>query len=128
MLLSKIHFAVVSEARVDYEGSITIPPEAAEAAGFLPGERVLVANTRNGERFVTYVMIGAEPGRFGLNGAAAKLGVPGDRVIVLSFAWMDEEEARSHRPRRVFMDESNRIKRIEGPEPRHGYAVEGQDP
>lgn len=118
MLLSKVHRAVVSDADLDYEGSITIPPEVIEASGFAPGERVTVANIANGARFETYVMAGTEPAHFRLNGAAARLGGRGDRIIIFSFAWMDAEEAARHRPRVVHMDEANRIVRVEGPEGR----------
>jgi aspartate 1-decarboxylase len=105
----------VSDANLAYEGSITIPPEVQEAARLLPHERVLVANLANGERFWTYVIVGSEPGVFALNGAAARLGAPGDRIIVFSFAWMDDQEAARHRPRIVHMDEANRIVRTGGP-------------
>ncbi|MHC4199642.1 MAG: aspartate 1-decarboxylase [Planctomycetota bacterium] len=116
MMLAKVHRAVVSDTNADYEGSITIPPEVVEASGFAPGERVTVANIANAARFETYVMVGTEPAHFRLNGAAAKLGSPGDRIIMFTFAWMDAEEAARHRPRVVHMDEANRIVRVEGPE------------
>ena len=115
MLLSKVHRAVVSDTSVDYEGSITIPPEVMEAARFLPGERVLVANVSNGARFETYAMAGTEPASFVLNGATARLGAVGDRIIVFTFAWLDADEAARHRPRVVHMDEANRIVSVEGP-------------
>ena len=115
MLLSKVHRAVVSDTSVDYEGSITIPPEVMEAARFLPGERVLVANVSTGARFETYVLAGTEPARFVLNGAAARLGAPGDRIIILAFAWMEPDEVERHVPRVVHVDEANRIVRTEGP-------------
>ena len=117
MLLSKIHRAVVSAAELDYEGSITVPPEVMAAAGLLPHETVHVANIASGARFTTYVIAGAEPGHFRLNGAAARLGAPGDRIIIFSFAWMDADEAARHRPRVVHMDEANRVARVEGPAP-----------
>ena len=117
MLLSKVHRAVVSAAELDYEGSLTVPPEVMAAAGFLPNEAVQVANISNGERFTTYAIPGGEPAHFRLNGAAARLGAPGDRIIVFTFAWVDSEEAAAHRPRVVHMDEANRITRVEGPAP-----------
>ena len=117
MLLSKVHRAVVSAADTDYEGSLTVPPEVMEAAGFLPHEVVQVANIANGARFTTYAIAGTEPGHFQLNGAAARLGAAGDRIIVFTFAWMDSEEAGAHRPRVVHMDEANRIASVEGPTP-----------
>jgi aspartate 1-decarboxylase len=112
MLISKIHMATVTAARVDYMGSLTIPRGVMEAAGILPFEQILVANTRNGERFTTYAIAGEDAGEFCLNGAAARLGSPGDRIIVLAFAWIEEAEARSHTPTVVHMGEGNRIDRV----------------
>jgi len=117
MLLSKIHRAVVSAGDVDYEGSLTIPPEVMEAAGIREHETVHVANVANGSRFTTYAIAGTEPAHFQLNGAAARLGSPGDRIIVFTFAWLNAEELGDHRPRVVHMDEANRIVRVEGPAP-----------
>lgn len=115
MLLSKLHRAVVTELAPDYEGSLTIPKDLAEKAGILSGERVLVANIANAARFWTYAMLDDRPGRFCLNGAAARLGSVGDRIIVFTFAWMTDEEAAGHRPRVVVLDESNRVVGVEGP-------------
>ncbi len=115
MLMAKIHRAVVSETSLDYDGSLTMPPEVLQASGILPYEKIMVANVTNGARFWTYAMAGAESGHFCLNGAAARLGSPGDRIIVFTFAQVDAEEAAKHRPRVVLMDESNRIVRVEGP-------------
>ncbi len=115
MLLAKIHRAVVSETALDYEGSLSIPPEVMEASGILPYERIMVANVSNGQRFWTYAIAGTESGHFCLNGAAARLGSPGDRIIAFTFAQVDAEEAPKHRPRVVLMDESNRIVKVEGP-------------
>ena len=120
MLLSKIHMATVTAARVDYAGSLTIPRPVLEAAGILPFEQILVANTRNGARLTTYAIAGDEPGVFCLNGAAARLGSPGDRVIVLAFAWLDETEARTHVPTVVCMGEGNRIGKVTGGRPPRG--------
>lgn len=117
MLLAKIHRATVTDTNLNYEGSITIPRDVVEAAGLLPGEHVLVANLATGERFSTYVMIGSEPGRFCLNGAAARLGASGDRIIIMAFGWLDAQEATRHRPRIVLLDEANRILKVEGPQP-----------
>jgi aspartate 1-decarboxylase len=115
MLLSKVHRAVITDADVDYVGSLTMPPEVVEAAGFLQHEQIMVADITTGARFWTYVMVGEEAGKFCLNGAAAKLGAPGDIVIIFTFAWMDEAEAKPHVPRVVHMDEKNAIVRVEGP-------------
>jgi aspartate 1-decarboxylase len=112
MLLSKVHRAVINELSLDYDGSISVPPEVMEAARLLPGEQVLVANLSNGARFTTYVLAGTESARFVLNGAAARLGSPGDKVIIFSFTWLDQEEAEGHRPRVCHMDEANRIVRV----------------
>ena len=115
MLLSKIHRATVTACDLEYEGSLTIPRESVEAAGLLAGEQILVANLSTGARFETYVMVGEKKGEFRLNGAAARLGAPGDRIIVMAFAWMDAGEAARHEPRLVYVDEKNRIVRVEGP-------------
>jgi aspartate 1-decarboxylase len=115
MLKSKIHRAVVTDADLEYDGSLTIPPEVVEAAELLPYEQIMVADLSSAERFWTYVMVGREPGRFCLNGAAARLGARGDKLIVFTFAWMDDAEAKKHRPRIVRMDDANRIVAVEGP-------------
>ncbi len=114
MLLAKIYRAGVSEACLDYEGSIAVPPEVVEATGLLAAERVLVANVTTGARFETYVIPGEKAAHFCLNGAAAHLGSPGDRIIVMAFAWLDEGEAARHTARVVVMDEHNRITRVTG--------------
>ncbi|MFQ5493963.1 MAG: aspartate 1-decarboxylase [Phycisphaerae bacterium] len=110
MLKSKLHQACITHADVDYEGSFGIDVELMEAVGLCPHEKVLVANINNGNRLETYVI----PERFGsrrmvLNGAAARLGSVGDRVIVMAFAWVAEEDVRSgrHRPRIVRLDRRN---------------------
>ena len=110
LLKSKIHRARVTDARIDYEGSITIDPLLMEAADILPHEQVHVLDVTNGARLVTYAI----PGRPGsgevcINGAAAHLVRPGDLVIVLSYVTLPEEEARRHQPRLVYVDEANRI-------------------
>ena len=109
MMKSKIHRATVTQANLDYVGSITIDRLLMDAADLLPNEKVQIVNNNNGQRFETYVIEG-EPGSgvIGLNGAAARLVHPGDRVIVMTFAGLDEQEAASHRPRVVFVDEHNR--------------------
>ena len=111
MFKSKIHRATVTEADLDYEGSVTIDAGLMEAADILPNERVDVWNVTRGTRLSTYAMSG-EPGSgvICINGAAAHLVKPGDLVIIATFADMDEAEARSHRPKVVLVDENNRIK------------------
>ena len=110
LLKSKIHRATVTEANLDYQGSVTLDPALMEAADLLQFERVEIYDVTNGERFATYAI----PGRPGsgevcLNGAAAHKVRPGDLVILASYADYDEEAARSHRPALVFVDEANRI-------------------
>ena len=109
MLKSKIHRAVLTGTELDYEGSITIDEDLLSRADMLPNEQVHVLNVSNGARFVTYVIKApAGSGKVLLNGAAARLGAPGDRLIVLSYCLVDEEETERHEPRVVFVDEGNR--------------------
>jgi len=110
MLKSKIHRAVLTDTNLNYVGSITIDRNLLEAADILPFEKVQVVNNNNGARFETYVIEG-EPGsgQVCLNGAAARLGEPGDILIILSYVQVEEEKAREHKPRVVFVDEKNRI-------------------
>jgi aspartate 1-decarboxylase len=110
VLHSKIHMATVTAAKPDYVGSITIDADLLAATGMRVNDRVLVANCRNGARFETYIFLG-EPGSgaIELNGAAAHLVEPGDRVIVMHFAMMDDGEYASHRPRVAIIGEDNRI-------------------
>jgi aspartate 1-decarboxylase len=110
MLKSKIHRARVTKLNIDYEGSITIDERLMEAAEILPYEQVHVVNLNNGARFETYVIRG-EPGsgEIGLNGAAARLAAKGDIVIILTYAHVDDEEARHLVPRVVQVDAQNRI-------------------
>ena len=111
MMQAKIHRVTVTEANLNYIGSITIDSLLLEAAGILPGQRVNIVNNNNGERFDTYVIEG-EPGSgiICLNGAAARKAVPGDIIIILSYAQMTPEEARTFRPKVIFPDtKTNRI-------------------
>jgi len=113
MLKSKIHRATVREANVDYEGSITLDPLLMEAADILPYEQVHVLDIANGARLTTYAIEGRRgSGDVTINGAAAHLVSAGDPVIILTYREMDEEAARHHRPRLVYVDEGNRIVRI----------------
>lgn len=111
MLKSKIHRATVTEADLNYEGSISIDPKLIKAANLLLNEKVDVLNINNGERFTTYVIRG-KPGEICLNGAAARLVQKGDLVIVVSYCGLDFEEAKKHEPTVVFVDSKNRIKEI----------------
>jgi len=116
VLRAKLHQACITQADVDYEGSLGIDIELMEAVGMYPFEKVLVANVNNGSRLETYAI----PEPFGsrrmvLNGAAARLGSAGDRIIVMSFCWLDEAVVREgkHRPRVLRLDEHNEpIRRI----------------
>lgn len=120
LLKSKIHRATVTEANLSYMGSITIDAALMEAANILPNERVQVVNNNNGARLETYVIEGARgSGVVCLNGAAARLAQPGDIVIIMAYAWMDESEARGYEPVVVLADEKNRATDIRGSE-RHG--------
>ncbi len=110
MLKSKIHRATVTDANVNYEGSITIDPVLMEAADILPYEQVDVVNINNGARLTTYAIEGARGvGELAINGAAARLVHVGDTVIILSYQDTEDEAARSHQPRLVYMDAENRI-------------------
>ncbi len=109
LLKSKLHRATVTASRLDYEGSLGLSPELMEAVGFEPYEEVEVANINNGERFTTYIIPLEEPGHVVLNGAAARLGSVGDRLIVMSFVLLSPEQVSGHRPRVAVLDEKNRI-------------------
>ncbi len=110
MMKSKIHRATVTEADLHYVGSITIDADLMDVADLLPSERVQVVDIDNGARLDTYVIPGeAGSGAIGLNGAAARLVHPGDRVIIISYAELEDAEARDHEPTVVFVDEHNRV-------------------
>ena len=110
MLRGKIHRATVTEADLHYVGSLTLDPELYEAAGFLVNEKVLVVNINNGARFETYIIEGERgSGTVCLNGAAARLGQRGDLIIAMTFGLMEEEEAKTFRPKTVHVDENNRV-------------------
>ena len=113
MLKSKIHRATVTEANVDYVGSITIDADLLDAAGLLEYEKVSVADVTNGARLETYTIAGERAsGIVCLNGAAAKLINKGDTVIIMAYADMTEEEAKAFSPKVVFVDKSNRIESV----------------
>ena len=113
MLKSKIHRATVTQAELDYVGSITVDADLLESAGILEYEKVLVVDITNGSRLETYTIAGERgSGIICLNGAAAKLIDAGDTVIIMAFAEMDEKEAKEFRPTVVFVDEDNKIKSI----------------
>ncbi len=110
MFKGKIHRATVTEANLNYVGSITIDADLLKASGIIPGERVQIVNNNNGARLETYVIKG-EPGSgvICLNGAAARLVQPGDNVIIIAYAMMTPEEAENFEPMVVFVDEDNKI-------------------
>jgi aspartate 1-decarboxylase len=113
MFKSKIHRATVTMSDLYYEGSITIDKELMDAAEIMLYEKVQVVNVNNGARFETYTLEG-EPGSgtVCLNGAAARLGHVGDKVIIITYAQMSQEEAAAHKPRMVMVDDQNKIKKI----------------
>ncbi len=116
MMKSKIHRATVTEANLDYVGSITIDRDLMDAADLLPNEKVQIVDNDNGNRLETYVIEGERgSGVIGLNGAAARLVHPGDTVIIISYAELEDAEARQHDPTVVFVDDNNRVAEI-GPE------------
>lgn len=112
MLKSKIHRVTVTEADLNYIGSITVDSALLRAAGILPGERVFIVNNNNGERFDTYTIAGEEnSGVICLNGAAARRAQPGDIIIIMAYAMMTPEEARDWKPTVIFPDtDTNRLK------------------
>lgn len=110
MLKSKIHRATVTQADLHYVGSVTVDAALLEAADLLPGELVQVLDITNGARLETYLIEGPrDSGVLGINGAAARLVHPGDLVILIAYAQVDESEARELRPRVVFVDDANEI-------------------
>ena len=113
MLKGKIHRAVVNESALDYVGSITVDKDLLEAAGILEYEKVQVVDVENGNRFETYTIAGERgSGMICLNGAAARCAMIGDHVIIMSFCFVTPEEAKTHKPDVVFVDEKNRIQRV----------------
>lgn len=113
VLHSKVHRATVTKALPDYVGSITIDADILRAIGLRVNDAVLVANCRTGARFETYVFWG-EPGsgKIEVNGAAAHLVEPGDKVIVMHFALLSDQEHATHRPRAAIMRDDNTIERV----------------
>lgn len=113
MLKGKIHRATVTQAELNYVGSITIDKTLMEASNILENEKVQIVDVNNGERFETYVIPGArDSGVICLNGAAARLVQPGDKVIIIAYAQMNEDEAKKYKPAVVFMNDDNTIKEI----------------
>ena len=110
MLTAKIHRVHVTQANLNYVGSITIDSALLDAAGILPGQKVAIVNNNNGERLETYVIAG-QPGSgvICLNGAAARRAQPGDIIIIISYALMTPEEAKANKPRIIFPDTATNL-------------------
>ncbi len=110
MLKSKLHMARVTDAQLNYHGSLTIDEDLMDAVGLLSHEKILVANVENGNRFETYAIPGARgSGMICLNGATAHKGARGDRVIIFSFAVMDPGEAKTYKPQVACLDAQNKV-------------------
>lgn len=117
MFHGKIHRATVTEANLEYMGSITIDSELLELSGILPGERVQIVDNNNGNRLETYVIAGERgSGVICLNGAAARKVVVGDTVIIIAYSMMTEEETKNYVPKVVMVDEKNRPVNVRGTE------------
>lgn len=113
MLKSKIHRAVITQAELNYVGSVTIDEELMEAAGLYEYERVHISNVNSGSRIETYVIAGERgSGVICLNGAAARSGQKGDHVIIMAYANMTSEEIKTHRPKVVFVSDKNEVVRV----------------
>lgn len=117
MMKGKIHRATVTEANLNYVGSVTIDKNIMEAADIWPNEKVQIVNNNNGARLETYVIEGERgSGIVCLNGAAARLVQPGDQVIIIAYGMMSEEEAKNYQPKVVIMDDNNKIAQVMGEE------------
>ncbi|XVX20954.1 aspartate 1-decarboxylase [Actinomycetota bacterium] len=126
MLHSKIHRATVTQAELHYVGSLTIDRDLMDAADLLPGQQVDVVDVDNGSRLTTYAIEGERgSGILCINGAAARLISPGDTVIVIAYAAMDDEEARAYDPKVVFVDKHNRLVEVgdDGGDVPDGYGL-----
>lgn len=120
MLKGKIHRATVVQAELDYVGSITVDEELLEQAGILEYEQVQIVDINNGKRFETYTIAGERgSGMICLNGAAARCVSVGDKIILMAYAQMDAEEAKTHKPTVVFVDDKNHAAHIASYE-KHG--------
>jgi aspartate 1-decarboxylase len=109
-LKSKIHRATVTRTDLHYPGSITIDEALLEAADILPYEKVQVVNLNNGARLETYVMVGKKnSGVVGMNGGMARWACVGDTVLIITYAEVDEDETRSHKPKLIYVDGKNRV-------------------
>jgi aspartate 1-decarboxylase len=110
VLQAKIHNVRITQTELNYTGSITMDEDIIDAAGVIANQKVLIVNNNNGERFETYIIVGERgTGIIGLNGAAARKGQVGDALIIMTFAQMTPEEAKTHSPRNIFPDRNNLI-------------------
>lgn len=110
VMKSKIHCATVTEANLHYMGSVTIDEDLMDAANLIAGEKVQILDNDNGERFETYIIKGERgTGAVCLNGAAARKVLPGDTIIIISYAWMDFEEAKTFKPSIIFPKNGNKL-------------------
>lgn len=120
LLSGKIHRATVTEADLNYVGSITVDLDLLDAAGICLNEKVQIVNNNNGERFETYTIAGERgSGVVCLNGAAARLVQPGDVVIIMAYALLSEPEIAAHQPKVVLVDADNKIRQVLSYEPAH---------
>ena len=109
VLKSKLHRATVTDANLNYEGSITIDAELLKVAQMHAWEKVYVLNVNNGARFSTYIMPGKK-GEICLNGAAARMAAPGDKVIIVTYTYIQEQDAENWQPKIILLDDKNNIK------------------
>ncbi len=110
MCKSKVHRATITQAELHYEGSLTLDAELMDEAGLIPYEKIQVVNINNGKRFETYIIEGERhSGTICLNGAAARLGMVGDRVILIAYGMFSDQELANFKPKVVFVDEHNKI-------------------
>ena len=118
MMSGKLHRATVTEANLNYVGSITIDEDLIDAVGMLPNEKVQIVNNNNGARLETYIIPGQRgSGVICLNGAAARLVQEGDKVIIISYKMMSDQEAASHEPKVAVLNDQNKIEQMLGNEP-----------
>ncbi|MCY8721216.1 aspartate 1-decarboxylase [Bacillus sp. S10C12M] len=118
MMSGKLHRATVTEANLNYVGSITIDEDLIDAVGMLPNEKVQIVNNNNGARLETYIIPGKRgSGIICLNGAAARLVQEGDKVIIISYKMMSDQEAASHEPKVAVLNDQNKIEQMLGNEP-----------
>lgn len=110
VLKSKVHRAVITESNIDYVGSLTLDQDLMDAAGLIANEKVQIVNVNNGERIETYLITGKRgSGVCCLNGPAARKGLTGDVIIIISYGIMTEEEARNYKPKVIFPKEGNKL-------------------